>query len=35
MAARKSASETTETKQVSEMEAQKDPVEEKNESAEG
>lgn len=28
MAARKSASETTETKQVAEMEAQKDPVEE-------
>ena len=35
MAARKSASETTETKQVAEMEAQKVPVEEEKESVEG
>ena len=34
MAARKSASETTETKQVAEMEAQKVPVEEEKESVE-
>lgn len=35
MAARKSASETTEEKQAAEMGEQKEPVEEKNESVEG